>query len=806
MWRFALVLVVVVGCCHACPEYCECHQLPDPEDLAALLEATCLGNVPRLVDLSSTTRRLRIIGANESEILGLLEELANGTAPLPYLDEFHFTNCSLRSLNSSAWFAGLERARTLNISRNNLSDLEDMRRTAAGGQVNMSNLVVLDASNNLVSNLSADTFGTLPILVRLCLKGNSIGSVNARAFAGLGLLEELDLSDNELTSIPETALTPLESLEKLDLSGNQLEVLGAGWFESLGRLRELDVSRNGLSRAASGALQPLPGLSVLRLAGNPLRERDVSLLLGTGRKLETVDASRTGLIRVPAALTRSVRALRLAGNRLTSIRGGDLDSYPLLRLLDMSDNRLTDVEEDALGRLEALEVLDLSGNFLTKVPRSLPGSLSFLNLERNRIDTLRFNDLQGLYNVRELSLGKNSIVDIQEGAFGQLIALEVLDVSDNPMNQLPANTLNGPTHLGTLRMSGLTALKWDRRDQGDMTFPVPAPERLVDLDVSRSPVLAAQLLADTAALSACKSLLRLDLESTNLTSIRSDLVYFVPQLRVLGLGGNPWNCTDEIYWLGEWLRNHEEREPLSKCTRGIHVRDLPPPPTPEATSSRSVATPQEKSKVGTSSRPPTTGDVNIATELFLRWETEGENTTLVEESTSVKVARSSSSSAPARLSASAILFNVSHRLAPSRNRAPSTPRPTNTLEIIVEELSANGTSTTNATRYEDEDEDVEMGVEKEEEEEEEPRKSGREANTVAEELSGRATDSGARVAEGLSAGAHPGMLILVGAALGAVAAFSVVLSRRATARRRDCCYQRQENIEVHTLTPVTELW
>ncbi|XP_046417825.1 nyctalopin-like [Neodiprion fabricii] len=801
MWRFALVLVVVFGCCHACPEYCECHQLPDPEDLAALLEATCLGNVPRLVDLSSTTRRLRIIGANETEILGLLEELANGTTPLPYLDEFHFTNCSLRVLNSSTWFAGLERARMLNISRNDLPDLEDMRRTE-GGQVNMSNLAVLDASNNLVSNLSADTFGTLPVLLRLCLKGNGIGSVDARAFAGLGLLEELDLSDNELTSIPETALTPLESLEKLDLSGNQLEVLGAGWFESLGRLRELDVSRNGLSRAASGALQPLPGLSVLRLAGNPLRERDVSLLLGTGRKLETVDASRTGLIRVPAALTRSVRALRLAGNRLTSIRDGDLDSYPLLRLLDMSDNRLTDVEEDALGRLEALQVLDLSGNLLTKVPRSLPGSLSFLNLERNRIDTLRFNDLLGLYNVRELSLGKNSIVEIQEGAFGQLIALEVLDVSDNPMKQLPANTLNGPTHLGTLRMSGLTALKWDQRDQGDMTFPVPAPERLVDLDVSRSPVLAAQLLADTAALSACKSLLRLNLESANLTSVRSDLVYFVPQLRVLGLGGNPWNCTDEIYWLGEWLRNHEEREPLAKCTHGIHVRELPSPPKPEATSSRSVATPQE-SNVATSSHPLTTEAVNITTELFLRSETEGENTTLGEESTSVKVTRSSSSS-PGRLSASSILLNVSHRLAPLRNRAPSTPRPTNTLQIRVEKLPANGSSTTNATRYEDANEDEKVEVEKEEQEE--PRKGGREANTVAEELSGRATDSGARISEGLSAGAHPGMLVLVGAALGAVVALSVVLSRRATARRRDCCYERQENIEVHTLTPVTELW
>lgn len=78
------------------------------------------------------------------------------------------------------------------------------------------------------------------------------------------------------------------------------------------------------------------------------------------------------------------------------------------------------------------------------------------------------------------------------------------------------------------------------------------------------------------------------------------------------------------------------------------------------------------------------------------------------------------------------------------------------------------------------------------------------SNTIAEELNGRATDSGTRLSEQLS-GAHPGMLILVGAALGAAAALTVVLSRRATVRRRDR-YHRHENIEVHTLTPSTELW
>lgn len=782
MWRLALVLAVVAGSCDACPESCECHHLPDPEDRATLIEAVCLGKAPRPADLPSTTRRLRILNVEESEVLDFLEDLVNGTSSLPYLDDFAFTNCSLSGLNASVWSVGIEKMRILNISRNQLSDLDDVRWTVQN-QVNISGLTTLDVSDNLVHDLSADTFRTLPVLGRLSLKGNGISTVHARAFTGLGNLEDLNLADNELLSLPNDALTPLESLQKLDLSGNQLQVLGARWFESLGRLRELDVSRNGLARAASGALQPLPGLSVLRLAGNPLRERDVSLLLGTGRKLETVDASRTGLIRVPAALTRSVRALRLAGNKLTSIRGGDLDSYPLLRLLDMSQNRLTDVEDDALGRLEALEDLDLCGNSLTQVPRSLPGSLATLNLERNAVKMLRLNDLQGLYNLRRLFLRGNEIAVIQEAALGQLVALEVLDISDNPIKELPANTLNGPTRLNTLRMSGLIELQWSRREQGDMTFPVPAPERLVDLDVSKSPVLAAQLLADTAALSACKSLVRLDLEETNTTTLRPDLVYFVAQLRVLGLGGNPWNCTEDIYWLGEWSREHEELEPFARCAEngsdpiyaGTYLTELPSPPTPPDTTPKLDNSERTTSETGQPRVPETNTTTSYDSNDVVGTDLTTENSTLQEQDDPGTEAYS---------------------MDTSRRETERTVEYSESTEAVNAPQSLTRSTTTRTI----EEEVVEVKIKIN-------NTSDESANTVAEELSSKATDSGSRVSEALSAGAHPGMLILVGAALGAVAALSVVLSRRATARRRDCCYQRQENIEVHTLTPVTaELW
>ncbi|KAK2582181.1 hypothetical protein KPH14_004538 [Odynerus spinipes] len=343
MW-LPFILLALMASGSACPDLCVCQQgVIVDRDSPLFADVTCRGRVPELSELPDNTRRLWLDEAEEYEVISFLTEvetisgdlesnvtssvknesrsLALETA-LPYLDELTMTNCSVMSLNVS-WY-GFGRLRSLNLSYNELSNLSDARVSSLIG------LTCLDLSDNLLKDVNVGVFRTLSELTRLHLRRNEIAMVHEDAFRGLDRLEFLDLSDNRLADLPDSALTPLYSLQKLDLSGNQLQVLGARWFESLDKLRELDVSRNGLAKAASGTLQPLPGLSVLRLAENPLKEKDVSLLLGTGRRLETVDASRTGLARVPAALTRSVRALRLAGNKLTTVRGGDLDSYPLL--------------------------------------------------------------------------------------------------------------------------------------------------------------------------------------------------------------------------------------------------------------------------------------------------------------------------------------------------------------------------------------------------------------------------------------------------------------------------------------------
>lgn len=924
------MLLALMASGSACPDLCECHQSAVDRDLPTLVHVKCRGRVPELSELSFKTKSISLDAVGEYEVIGFLEELEvadslndfemisalneldvndtlrgleNNSTSFPYLDELSATNCSLVFLNVS-WH-GLERMRALNLSCNNLAQLDGV---LVGRMTNMSELTRFDLSDNSLTDVSAGAFRTLTRLVRLSLRRNAISAVHEDAFQGLVRLEFLDLSDNRLAKLPDNALTPLYSLQKLDLSGNQLQVLGARWFENLNRLRELDVSRNGLARAASGTLQPLPGLSVLKLSENPLKERDVSLLLGTGRRLETVDASRTGLARVPAALTRSVRALRLSGNKLTTIRGGDLDSYPLLRMLDISENRLIDIEDDALGRLEVLEELDISGNVLVNVPGSLPSGLTNLKLQRNAITALNVNDLQGLFNLRSLMLNDNDINEIEVGALGQLSVLEELDLSDNPIKTLPANTLSGPSNLAKLRMSGLTSLQRKQEEQSDMAFPVPTPERLVFLDVSKSPVLARQLLADDAALSACKSLIELNLSETNITSLRFDLPYMLPQLRILDLSRNNWNCTEDLYWLGEWLLQHEQLNKViqpGQCATpqewsGSFLYELPSPPSPlptivpttettvSVTSSILLGT-KRTSHLNKPNVSSNVTDINAfkVTDNIV----DGFDATDIEKhSTSANPTREMNSfhtvfnnpgntrtktvstlSSVLPITSNETRFyeaptsfrNVTSSIEKQKGRkvgkkmmkvdqtttelknfitnvAGMSYKKTNEGKSSIIEAGTGSNSRTFDNRVDVESQTSKrlnkltvssskitslmlskLAFQKEETEKKTVEKHSKrlnnltkensvprntlDPNTIAEELNGRAINSDARISEALSAGAHPGMLVLACAVLGAAAALTVVLSRRATLRRRDR-YHRHENIEVHTLTPTAELW
>lgn len=411
------------------------------------------------------------------------------------------------------------------------------------------NLREIDLSSNRLRYINKGLFNKFSNLRKLILSKNEIIGIFEESFNGLSKLESLDLSENNLTSLA-NVFTPLKNLQHLNLSRNKIELIHENYFNNW-LLQHLDVSHNNLRQLAPGALQLLPNLARLLLTDNPRLGRtqlDAQLLVGTGRRLQQIDASRTGLFQVPEAFTHSVRFLSLVGNKISGIRCGDLDSYPLLQSLDFSDNKIIAVEDDSLGRLEMLLFLNLNKNLLMSVPKSLPDELKYLSIDNNLLRNLSIPDFKNLPNLRILMLKSNQIRYIQDHVFDDLLSLEMLDLSDNPVQRLTRSTFEGPLALRDLRLCALNVSAPPQEGQ----FPLSAPESVQLLHLQGSSGLAHQLLADSAALAAFSHLQYLDLRMNNLSSIRNDLLFYLAQLKTLRLHGNRINCSAEL-WLRDWM-------------------------------------------------------------------------------------------------------------------------------------------------------------------------------------------------------------------------------------------------------------
>ncbi|XP_045765484.1 leucine-rich repeat-containing protein 15 [Maniola jurtina] len=536
LFRECLILIFIMSwqvnnLISACPKICECRK-----NLTSC--ETCPFNVSLKENLD--THHLEVCCQKDSALVHWIQNKANKTLSEVVI-EFGST-CNTSRIDFD--FPYLD---TYSITMKNNS-IRKLRISVKYNSVREINL----ASNKLTL-INKGLFANFTNLRKLILNRNLISKINENSFFGLVKLETLDLSENYLTVLTNVFL-PLKNLQHLNLSRNNIEFIHNNYFNNW-LLQHLDISYNNLKKVSPGALQQLPNLARLLLTDNPhlgVTQLDTQLLVGTGRRLQQIDASRTGLCQVPEAFTHSVRFLSLVGNRITSVRCGDLDSYPLLQSLDFCDNKIAAIEDDSLGRLEMLLFLNMNKNLLSKVPRSLPDGLKYLSINENLIKNITMPDFKDLPNLRILLLKSNQIQYIQDRVFDDLLSLEMLDLSHNPIKSFSPSTFDGPLSLRDLRLCYLNLSV----PAQEGSFPLSSPENVQMLHLQSSPGLAKQLLSDSAALAAFSHLQYLDLRMNNLTEIRNDLLFYLGQLKTLRLYGNKINCSSEL-WLSDWLNSNK---------------------------------------------------------------------------------------------------------------------------------------------------------------------------------------------------------------------------------------------------------
>lgn len=128
--------------------------------------------------------------------------------------------------------------------------------------LNLPSLTTLNIARNNISDIENEAFYNLPRLRNLYLEGNKMHVIRSQMFKGLFNLSLLNLDHNSLRNLDADFLN-FSMLTSLYLSHNQIVSIDSNAFRQLGNLQYLYLGNNPLSSIGAGAFQRLPYLKSL---------------------------------------------------------------------------------------------------------------------------------------------------------------------------------------------------------------------------------------------------------------------------------------------------------------------------------------------------------------------------------------------------------------------------------------------------------------------------------------------------------------------------------------------------------------
>ncbi|KAM7481233.1 hypothetical protein LguiB_005816 [Lonicera macranthoides] len=281
----------------------------------------------------------------------------------------------------------------------------------------MSDVKILDFSNNNMHGTIPPCLGNLSSMVVLDLKGNKFSGSILQTYREGNNLRMIDLSQNLLKGQISRSLANCINLEILDLGDNQIEDTFPFWLGALPRLRILVLRSNRFNGVVEGPImnEDFPELRIIDLSNNGFTG---NLPLGwNAMKIAHVDqvaylkANITililerkwnlGFYYKMTITTKSVKtnyekilnvffAVNLSGNKFKGQIPHSIGNLKGLQSLNLSNNDLIGPIPPSLGQLFLLESLDLSQN---KLSGEIPTQLVLLNFLA--VLSLSYNNLSG---------------------------------------------------------------------------------------------------------------------------------------------------------------------------------------------------------------------------------------------------------------------------------------------------------------------------------------------------------------------------------------------------------------------------
>uniref|UniRef100_A0A914W4B2 Gelsolin-like domain-containing protein n=1 Tax=Plectus sambesii TaxID=2011161 RepID=A0A914W4B2_9BILA len=223
--------------------------------------------------------------------------------------------------------------------------------------------------------------------------------------------------------------------------------------------------------------------------------------------------NRANLERVPDELSRlkNLEHLQMSRNALTSVHG-ELSDLPCLRSVIVRHNQVkTSGIPNDIFRMKDLTIIDFSHNSLREVPPNLEyakGAI-VLNLGHNTIENIPNQVFTNLIDLLHLDLSNNNL-QMLPPQIRRLTELQVLSLSNNPLQHFQLKQLPSMTSLRVLHMRNT------QRNLQNIPPTLDNMDSLQDVDLAMN-----ELTAVPDALLRLKNLRKLDLSENQIVKLEA---------------------------------------------------------------------------------------------------------------------------------------------------------------------------------------------------------------------------------------------------------------------------------------------
>ena len=447
-------------------------------------------------------------------------------------------------------------------------------------------LVLID---NQITEIPANAFQGLRVK-RVNLSGNKIRSISSRAFIELSnYLEELiiEFDSNFIHQIPDAVKINLINLRSLKLIDLNLSTIENRTFIKFRKLEQLTIRKSNIQSIESDAFYSLTNLRYLNLDQNQLNDSSWDFLIQYLPHLESLSLSQNNFHSLKTAHLKSLKYLDLSSNGLQSIDGNLFHS---LEKLYLQNNELNSLQLTFLSSLKTLRELNFDFNRLTFLPEKIFQSnskLIYLSLQGNDLNYLTNYSLFGLKNLIQLNLARNRLqFQINQRPFQDLNSLKILNLDRNSQMNLTQNILEDLSkNLIELSVQNCNLTSWNysltflnnlQRLKLSSNYLKNLPKHflnpsIISVDLQRNLFTSIPDLFESST----AKLTDLDLSSNKISTLQKNQLLNYPNLKTIGLTGNPLDCNCHLQWIKQWLEKNYDQDLIKflqwTCTKPANL-------------------------------------------------------------------------------------------------------------------------------------------------------------------------------------------------------------------------------------------